>query len=522
MVVQGPPHGGRANPGDGPMPGTNHHRPAAPWRARLRSAAAIAAVVLAVASCTGSSDDASSEAGSTTTSAAPSGPATAPVAAADGWFVDGEGRVVQLRGVNEVFKAAPFYPAADGFGPDDAQLLRELGFNTVRLGVNMEGLMPEPGKVSTEYLDGIAQSVDQLQEEGLWVVMDFHQDGFSPKYNGNGFPDWMAIDDGLENPPDAVFPLYYVQNPAMQRAWEHFWADDEGPDGVGVQTHFHEAVRATAERFASAPNVIGYEAINEPFPGADYQACLTAEGCGELEAERITPFAERFEEAVRSESDTQLVWVEPFVLFNFGQGPTTLPGAEGDRLLAAHTYALSPEGEEANVDYLDATRDRDDKPVLITEFGASMDPALLDRHVELYDEAMVPWLFWAYNENIVHDREEPASLDTVVDAEGLRSLVRPYPSAVAGVPTGWSFDADAARFELSYSTGRLGGGEFAEGTETVIEMPPFAFPDGYRVEVEGGEVTSDPCAPQLTIAADAGVDEVQVTAAADGADCTPG
>lgn len=504
---------------------TNHRRPAGPGRARLRTLAAVAVVALAVAGCTSSSDDASPEAASTTTSAAsgaPSGAATSPVAASDGWFVDGEGRVVQLRGVNEVFKASPFFPAADGSGADDAELLRELGFNTVRLGVNIEGLMPEPGEVSTEYLDGLAESVEALEEQGIWVVMDFHQDGFSPKYNGNGFPDWMAVDDGLENPPEAVFPLYYVQNPAMQRAWEHFWADDPGPDGVGVQTHFHEAVRATAERFAAAPNVIGYEAINEPFPGADYQACLTAEGCGELEAERIAPFAQRFEEAVRSASDTQLVWVEPFVLFNFGQGPTTLPGAEGDRLLAAHTYALSPEGEAANVDYLVDTRERDAKPVLITEFGASMDPALLDRHVELYDEAMVPWLFWAYNENIVHDREEPASLDTVVDATGLRSLVRPYPSAVAGVPTGWSFDADAARFELGYSTGRLGGGEFDAGTETVIEMPPFAFPEGYRVEVVGGEVTSDPCALQLTIAADAGADEVQVTAEAAGATCTPG
>lgn len=491
-------------------------------RPRWWAASTLVAAAL-LAGCTSESSPSTDR--STTappTSEEPSGAAASAVSAEDGWFVDDQGRVVQLRGVNEVFKAAPFFPAADGFGADDARLLRELGFNTVRLGVNLEGLMPEPGEISSAYLDGLAKSVDDLEAEGMWAVLDFHQDGFSPKYNGNGFPDWMAIDDGLDNPPEAVFPLYYVQNPAMQRAWEHFWADDPGPDGVGVQTHFHEAVRATAERFASAPNVIGYEAINEPFPGADYQACLTAEGCGDLEAERLTPFAERFEDAVRSGSDDQLVWVEPFVLFNFGQGPTTLTGPDDDRLLAAHTYALSPDGEQANVDYLRDARKRDGKPVLVTEFGASMDPGLIERHLDLYDEAMVPWLFWAYNENIVSDRGEPASLDQVSDATGLRALVRPYPAAVAGVPTGWSFDPDARRFELTATTGRLGGGSFARGTETVIEMPPFAFPDGYRAEVTGGRITSDPCAAQLTVVADAGAEELQVTAEADGAECTPG
>ena len=39
----------------------------------------------------------------------------------------------------------------------------------------------------------------------------------------------MAIDDGLPNPPDAVFPLYYIQNPAMQRAFESLWANRPGP-----------------------------------------------------------------------------------------------------------------------------------------------------------------------------------------------------------------------------------------------------------------------------------------------------
>lgn len=478
------------------------------WKRWVGLAAGTVLLASATVGCSSESDDAESGGGDEPTAEETveetSGAPAAPIRALEGWFVDAEGRIVQLRGVNEVYKADPFYPAADGFGADDGELLTDLGFNTVRLGVNLEGLMPEPGVVDEAYLDGIEQSVRDLEETGQWVVVDFHQDGFSPRYNGNGFPDWMAIDDGLDNPPEAVFPLYYVQNPAMQRAWEHFWANDPGPDGVPVQDHMMTAVEATAERFAAAPNVLGYEAINEPFPGADYAACLTPEGCPELEQERIVPFAERFEAAVRAHTDDQLVWIEPFVLFNFGQGPTSLVGPEGDQLLAAHVYALDEAADRAVVGHLADARERDGKPVLITEFGASTDPVFLTRHVDSYDEAMVPWIFWAYNENLVADREVEASVEAAVSVDALRALVRPYPSAVAGVPESFGFDAETGTFELAYRAERLEGGDFADGTVTEVQVPALAYPDGYEVRVDGATVTSEPCATVATFAAEAG------------------
>jgi hypothetical protein len=35
--------------------------------------------------------------------------------------------------------------------------------------------------------------------------------------------------------PDATFPLYYLRNPALQRAFESFWAKRVEPDGAGLQ-----------------------------------------------------------------------------------------------------------------------------------------------------------------------------------------------------------------------------------------------------------------------------------------------
>src|SRR6185503_3209071 len=143
----------------------------------------------------------------------------------------------------------------------------------------------------------------------------FHQDGYTPRYNGNGFPDWMAIDDGLPNPPDAVFPLYYIQNPAMQRAFEHFWENAQIPDGLGLQDYFVQALERLATRFAGEPMVVGTELMNEPWPGATWQPCLTEPaGCGDLEAARLMPFYRRGLAALRAIAPGQLAFVEPFVL----------------------------------------------------------------------------------------------------------------------------------------------------------------------------------------------------------------
>jgi endoglycosylceramidase len=199
-----------------------------------------------------------------------------PLSARGRWLGDAAGRVVLLHGFNYVAKSPPFYPAAFGFGDDDAAFLSAEGFNGFRLGVDVGALMPEPGTIDDSYIERLAETVEVLARQRIFVLVDFHQDGFAPMFNGNGLPDWMAITDGLPNPPDATFPLYYVLNPAMQRAFEHFWANDPGPDGIGLQDHYIRGLARVAERFADNPWV-GYDLMNEPWPGANWQPCLT--GC---------------------------------------------------------------------------------------------------------------------------------------------------------------------------------------------------------------------------------------------------
>jgi endoglycosylceramidase len=432
-------------------------------------------------------------------------PATQPVpplAAAGRWLVDATGRVVLLHGVNDVEKSAPYYPAAAGLGEDDAAFLAAEGFSVLRLGVDFRGLMPVPGMVDAAYVEHLAETVDVFGRHGLFVLLDFHQDGFSPMFNGNGLPDWMAITDGLPNPPDAVFPFYYIQNPAMQRAFEHFWANDPGPGGVGLQDYFVQGLVAVVSRFADDAMVLGYELLNEPWPGATWMPCLAAGvGCPDLEASLLHPFGAKAAAAVRAITSQQLVFVEPFVLFNFGQAPTMLPGAGSDTALAFHSYAVDVAGEEAVVRYAVEAAERDGAPVLETEFGATNDPATLTRLTAQADARLVPWIFWAYNENVVADRDAPAGPDNLRSRAAFEALVRPYPLAVAGTPTTLAFDADTKALDVGWIPQRPDGTRAGKRLQTTVWLPKRQYPQGYTAEVTGAVVTSKPCVEALTLRA---------------------
>ncbi len=189
------------------------------------------------------------------------------------------------------------------------------------------------------------------------------------------------------------------------------------------------------------------------------------------------------------------------MLFNFGQLPTSLPGADSGNELAFHSYALDVAGEEAVVAHAVAAAERDDAAVMATEFGATTDPSTLRRLTGQLDGAMVPWIFWAYEEQIIIDRSVPASLDAVASVDALRELVHPYPTAVAGTPESMAFDAETRTFDLVFDTDLPGSRRPSWSLESVISMPDLQYPDGYTAVVEGAKVTSRPCAEHLTLRA---------------------
>ena len=223
---------------------------------------------------------------------------TAPLGQQGRWVTDAHGRVVVLHGVNMVYKRPPYHPAAIGFGADDARFLRDEGFNTVRLGIIYNGVEPSPGSYDDAYLAEIARSVrDARRRERIFVMLDFHQDLYNERFQGEGWPDWAVQDDGLPAEPKAGFPANYTVMPALNRAFDHFWANDPGPGGVGLQDRYAAAWRHVAARFRGERDLMGYDLINEPWPGTGWQACANPAGCPVFDAQALTDFSRRVTQA---------------------------------------------------------------------------------------------------------------------------------------------------------------------------------------------------------------------------------
>ena len=428
------------------------------------------------------------------------------------WIVDAQGRVVILHGLNMVNKRAPYTPAAAGFGAAAAQTLAENGFDVVRLGVIYGAIEPRPGVFNHRYIASVAETVALLASHGVYTLLDFHQDEMNEEFGGEGFPSWSVQTDGLAV-KRYVFPLAYTDSPALDRAYDNFWADAPGPGGIGLQQRYVAAWEQVARAFAGDPWVLGYDVFNEPWP-AD---ATTTE---------LASFYSRVIAGIRSVDRRHLIWYEPYVSFNFGV-QTQLPAfADGDLGMSFHDYCLAnPEqepavcaaSEQAAVANARAHSQGTGVALMLTEFGADNDFADLGRVVTIADANQLPWIEWAYcgcedptgsipprTEALVYDPSRPGT-GANVNLAKLELLAEPYPRVVSGTPLSYAFDHATRTFHLAFSTTGPDGHRFASGACTAVVVPPGQYPSGYRVTVAGGRVVS---------AANSGVLEVESAASA--------
>src|SRR5829696_110037 len=479
-------------------------------------------------------------------SAAHAGP-TAPLGHSGRWITDAKGRVAILHGVNMVNKRPPYTPSATGFGDDDAAFLRRHGFNTVRLGLIYKAVEPSPGSYDDAYLSQIAATEAELARHGVFSQLDFHQDMYNERFQGEGWPDWAVQDDGLPNTPQLGFPANYFGMPALLRAFDHFWANDPGPGGVGLQDRYAAAWGHVASRFASARHTLGFDLLNEPWPGTPWVTCLTLNGCPDFDAGTMGPFYRRVFDQISAVESQKLIWYEPNVLFNFG-ADTNIPPLGANAAfsfhfyctpgLAAPPYNLASCDEQndhvlANADKrAEATGD----PLILSEFGATDDLATIRSNIDLTDRHMVSWQYWHYCEcqdptttgtgtqAVVIDPNQPPSGANVKQAK-LDILAEPYPQVVAGTPKSYGFDEQTRRFTLTYSTKGPTGKNFArrhkrskhrkrskaKSRQTQIFLGRDRYPAGYRATVRGGGIASKRKAGLLRVIACPGRRNVSVS-----------
>ena len=223
------------------------------------------------------------------------------------WFRDEEKRYVLFRGVNfgSRSKLPPYLPIAPLDVHDISKLdlkkeiesvkpgldlLKNLGFNIVRLLISWKAIEPRPNPNLEEllpegrkYLEYMKEIIDELHARSLYVILDFHQDIANEVYGGDGFPDWaIAIDEEHEKPkpptkPDKKWQFKYMINKSLKETLKSFWENDltnldEGLKNYPVRTHLEKTIGQTVKFFKSLNDGLGHPAIlavepfNEPHP----------------------------------------------------------------------------------------------------------------------------------------------------------------------------------------------------------------------------------------------------------------
>lgn len=178
-----------------------------------------------------------------------------------GRIVDDQGRRVLLRGFNV---DALFDPRNSEIGDPaplddtDARLMREAGFDVVRLPIAWSLLEPVRHQIDRGYLDRIQNAVGLLERHRLRVVLDMHV-GIAWGVRSQ-VPAWAS----MPLIPDVRWffgsPWKYSLSPQSAAASAYFWTSRDW------QRDYTEVWRAVAHTFRNDPWIAGYDLYNEPHP----------------------------------------------------------------------------------------------------------------------------------------------------------------------------------------------------------------------------------------------------------------
>jgi endoglycosylceramidase len=388
-------------------------------------------------------------------------------------------------------KVPPFQPCAT---PADLDGLRDLGFNVIRLLFVWEAYEPSPGQYHDVYVKDLRAIAAAAWERGMYVIVDFHQDGFSrfaSRGAGAGFPRWAVSPRGrLSNPDNGPacknWTLLVATDPTMHKSFADFFSDRNG-----VRTRYLAMLGRVAAAFAHSPGVIGYDLLNEPW------------------GDERTELAPLYRDAGRVIHDVQpsaILFIEGHVTTSLGiQTRLPRPGY-GPVAYAPHYYrpitiafgrwhgtTLGMNRAFANM--TDTARAWD-TPLFLGEYGAAAEtPRVGDYVSAIYDRldsGLVSGTQWNYT-----PRWNPQTKDgwnaedfNILDPSGaLRPNFRPrpYPRSTAGTPLRFHYEDGGSvsrprwfEFDWSHEPGC---------GETEIFVPNALFPAGAIIESRIGGVT---------------------------------
>ncbi|HEY2748110.1 MAG TPA: cellulase family glycosylhydrolase [Polyangia bacterium] len=403
-----------------------------------------------------------------------------------GFFRDAGGGAVLLRGVDVAgnSKVPPFRGITDDTELDP---LPALGVNVIRFLFTWEAYETSPGVYDDDYLACYTGVVDAAAARGIYVVVDFHEDGYSRASIGGcgeGFPLWSLPPTVTPAVPDngadcANWGSRVLGDADLPTTWDAFYADT-----YDARTRYLAMIARVAAALAGRDNVVGFDMLNEP------------EGD---ERTQLAPLYEDAAAAIRAVDPSAMLFVSPGYLTSAGDATDLAAPTFANFAFSPHYYdptvtlfhGWQGSDESAAFATMSGTAAAWGVPLFLGEWGAppSTDEVagyLAAMRVQI-DLALASAAEWDYTPGwtpAAKDGWNAEDLSIVDDTGALRAnfVARPYARRIGGTPTALTVSDEAA---AKKNTLALGWSNDPAAGATELFAPLAYFGGDTQIDADG-------------------------------------
>ncbi|KAG0059169.1 hypothetical protein BGZ89_000647 [Linnemannia elongata] len=412
-------------------------------------------------------------------------------------FIDAQGRSRHFHGTNMVKKKYPWHLDINNFVAGyslvdrDIQHLKDLNINVIRLGVHWAGVEPVRGQYNQTYLDITNTIIQRLQDNGIYTLVDQHQDVLSAQTCGHGVPLWFVkpdwVDPAHRMPYPQKAPFAVDANGVPSDAdcnsidWSTSYLDYAVGNAFGRLYNNYDNLgdawaaywKVVASKYMNFPGVMGYDLMNEPWVG-DHMADPTLLVPGVADHTNMEALWNKGNAAIRTVDPTTIVMFEGST-YDILSGFNNVPGGDGSK--TAHSYHYYKPPQLGSIETTITNRIKDNNRLkttgMLTEFEIwDSSPAGVAMSLEVAvqaDRYLQSWAAWSYEELLNWTTGEPSPQLSLIYA-------RSYAEATAGVTKTSYFEDYTGKYWVSWAANT------AITAPGLIRISQKAYyPDGIRV-----------------------------------------
>ncbi|NOZ84795.1 MAG: glycoside hydrolase family 5 protein [Deltaproteobacteria bacterium] len=240
----------------------------------------------------------------------------------------------------------------------DLDVFKEASVNSVRLLTFWRAIAPYgPTSFDSDYLEKLNAEAGILQENGMYIILDMHQDLWGDPFASHGAPAW-ACPDELKQGYKSSSPWWInYTKPQVIACFDNFYSTQYLIDS------FARAWAEAASTLCHLDKLVGFDLFNEPFPGSSL-------GDKDFDKKVLFPIYLRVMNAIEKVCPGRIYFLEPNISYQMGiSEPFAIPESVRDRIaFSPHFYPRDVHEPEAKGYDLDKSRLEEDFMSLVTPY----------------------------------------------------------------------------------------------------------------------------------------------------------